>query len=615
MAEKPKKEERRHAKYSTGVCLKWVCSKMWKWDKRIMLSSLALIPLGVILYAINLYVPSAILHSLENANTFGRIALTVTLLLLAQMAFKLIKTAIEGVQNLSHYRNAMRFMYELLEKNCRHDFHLHFEPDYLRKRDGAEAVLGNNAAGHPGEFIFHFSNLMINVLCFAIFGTVIATLHPVIILVLVGGSLIVFFLQCREQQKNFEIRDKQNAANRRKMYLSWNLSNNAAIGKDVRLYNMTPYIERKAAVTFKDVIELFKYNQHNANVCYAVIFAIAALRDGIAYWFLIQGALNGTIDASMFVMYFSAITQTANFISDIINYVATLHEEKLRLSDAIEYLEEDLDTHNHGKGIPLPRKKALSIEFRDVTYRYPESEKNVLEHVSFKIEAGEKISLVGLNGAGKTTLTQLMCGLLVPTEGEVLIDGHPIAEYNIDELFTLFSLLPQKYVKLPTSVAENIALRERSAIDDQRLWECLELAGIADKIRSLPKGAETSIDREGDTEAVEFSGGEWQRLLLARVLYRDAPIMILDEPTAALDPIAENRMYEKYNEITRGATAVFISHRLASARFCDRVYLLDGARFAECGTHEELMAKGGKYKELFDIQSRYYREGGEEHGE
>ena len=158
-------------------------------------------------------------------------------------------------------------------------------------------------------------------------------------------------------------------------------------------------------------------------------------------------------------------------------------------------------------------------------------------------------------------------------------------------------------------------MKERSLIDDQRLWECLELAGMADKIRLLPKGVESSVDREGDREAVEFSGGEWQRLLLARVLYRDAPVMILDEPTAALDPIAENRMYEKHNEITHGATSIFISHRLASARFCDRVYLLDGATFTECGTHDELMAKGGKYKELFDIQSRYYREGGEEDGE
>lgn len=613
MAEQPKKEEKRRAKYGTGVCLKWVFSKTWQWDKRIALSTFAVIPLGVILYAFNLYTPSAILRSLETADTFGTIVLTITVVLVAQMVFHLIKAAIDIMRGLAEHRHSMRFYYELIEQSCRDDYYLFLDPEYLRKRDGAFNVLTNHVSRGPGNFIMDFANVAINVLCFLIFGTVISTLHPAIIWLLIAGSLIVFFLQRWEQNRNHDKLDEESAANRKLDYLAWNLSNNPKIGKDVRLYDMASYLEKKAAISLKDIMHLFRYRQNNASVVYAVIFVIAALRDSIAYWFLIKGVLDGSIDSAMFVLYFSAITQMASFISDIVNYIGGLHEEHLKLSDCIEYLEEEHGVLNHGKGIPLPRKKALSIEFRNVTFRYPKGDKNILENISFTIKPGEKISLVGLNGAGKTTLTRLMCGLLVPDEGEVLIDGHSVFEYNIDELYTLFSLLPQEYVKLPTSVAENIALAERSTIDDERLWECLELAGIADKIRSLPHGVETSIDREADSSAVEFSGGEWQRLLLARVLYRDAPVMILDEPTAALDPIAENRMYQLYNEITHGATSVFISHRLASARFCDRVYLLDGATFAECGTHDELMALGGKYKELFDVQSKYYREGGEAH--
>ncbi|MBQ5791991.1 MAG: ABC transporter ATP-binding protein, partial [Clostridia bacterium] len=213
------------------------------------------------------------------------------------------------------------------------------------------------------------------------------------------------------------------------------------------------------------------------------------------------------------------------------------------------------------------------------------------------------------NGAGKTTLTWLMCGLLLPDEGEVLIDGHSVYEYNREDLYSLFSLLPQKYTDLPTSIAENVAMADRKDIDEERLWKALETAGIADRIRQLPGGVETSLNKQFDAHGVNLSGGEMQKLLLARALYHRAPILILDEPTAALDPIAEHEMYLKYNEIAENTTSVFISHRLASTRFCDRIYLLDGANFAECGTHDELMAKNGKYKELFDIQSKYYKEG------
>jgi ATP-binding cassette subfamily B protein len=175
-------------------------------------------------------------------------------------------------------------------------------------------------------------------------------------------------------------------------------------------------------------------------------------------------------------------------------------------------------------------------------------------------------------------------------------------------MYTLFAMVAQNYTTLPTTVAENIALRDRAEIDEARLWQCMEEAGIAERIRALPLGIDTQMGKKFEADGVEFSGGEMQKLLLARALYRSAPILILDEPTAALDPIAEDRMYRQYHEIAQNCTSIFISHRLASTRFCDRIYLLDGAKFAECGTHEELMARGGKYRELFDVQSKYYRE-------
>ncbi len=217
-----------------------------------------------------------------------------------------------------------------------------------------------------------------------------------------------------------------------------------------------------------------------------------------------------------------------------------------------------------------------------------------------------------LNGAGKTTLTRLMCGLLLPTEGEILLDGHTVFEYNRDELYTLFGLVTQDYNLLPVSIAQNIAcVDEDEEIDRERLEQCIRSAGLEDKVAALPAGAATPLNRQVNQDGVELSGGEAQKLLLARVLYRNPRCVILDEPTAALDPIAENRMYCRYNEISAQSTSIFISHRLASTRFCDRIFLLDGAVIAEEGTHEELMAAGKKYRELFDLQSRYYKEDAE----
>ena len=206
----------------------------------------------------------------------------------------------------------------------------------------------------------------------------------------------------------------------------------------------------------------------------------------------------------------------------------------------------------------------------------------------------------------------LMWGLLLPDEGEVLIDGHSILEYNRDDLYDLFGLVPQNYNLLPMSIGRNIACAmTEEEIDRQKLWVCLETVGLAEKIRSLPMKEHTPLNREVYPEAVDLSGGEKQKLLMARLLYKNPVCMILDEPTAALDPIAESKMYEKYNEITANATSVFISHRLASTRFCDRIIFVANGHIAEEGTHESLLAFGGEYAKLFEVQSRYYQEGRE----
>ncbi len=607
--DKKQKEPRRKPKYGMWTCIKWLASKLWEWDRAAAICCIAAVPLALVLYGLGLYVPTATLNVLETADGFHTVALTVTTLLVTQLFFRLLKTVVDDLRGLAYHDGAMRFYYAITKKGVDDDFYLNLDKEHLTRRRRTFDVLRNSADGSPTHYLLDGVNALVNVLCFVMFGSVISLLHPAILLLLVAGSLVTHFLQKRQQNRNHAKVDEQTAVNKKIMYLAWNLSAYSAPGKDIRLYGMTSFFDSRGKKLIKEHIRLLKYRQNNQSVVTVGTHLVTALRDGVAYAVLIYAAVEGRVTPGEFVLYFSAISQMSGFIGGIIGYFGSFHEMKLKTSDCIEYLEEDHNRLRREGGIPKPEGRPLSVEFKNVTFKYPEGDKNVLENVSFKMEAGEKISLVGLNGAGKTTLTWLMCGLLLPDQGEVLIDGHSVYEYNREDLYSLFSLLPQRYTILPTSIAENVAMADRKDVDEARLWSALETAGIADRIRRLPQGVETGMSKEFDAQAVNLSGGEMQKLLLARALYHRAPIMILDEPTAALDPIAEHEMYLKYNEISENTTSVFISHRLASARFCDRIYLLDGARFAECGTHEELMAKGGKYKELFDIQSKYYKEG------
>lgn len=604
------KETKRKAKYGTFVCIKWLLSRMWQWDKSLFLSSVLLLPMAIILHALGLYTPSIILDSLQTSENFRTIVLVIIALVGSRFFFNLIHAFFSQLRWNAESRNANRFYWEIERVDAQKDFFLRFDEEYQTILDRVGQILGRQADGSPGRYMIRFFDMLTNTLCFVLFGSVLSGLSPLILLLLVVGSLITLIPRRLQQDRDFQERDERNANSKKLNYLSWRLSNTLQAGKDIRIYHFVQFLEEKMHVVIDEHTRLFRRRQRHHALSAYVNFAVGFMRDALAYLYLIQGAVNGSISPAEFVLYFNAISRLSGFIDGIIQYFGSVHEAALGISDCIVYFDEDRNRMNHGPGIPLPKGRPLSVEFKHVTYKYPKGEKNVLEDISFQIAPGEKISLVGLNGAGKTTLTELMCGLLIPDAGEILIDGHSLREYNRDELYTLFSIVPQNYTILPTTIAENVALCDRSGIDEKRLWSCLEMAQIADKIRSLSKGIDSGMDKQGEEDAVDFSGGELQKLLLARAIYHEASIMILDEPTAALDPIAEDRMYQRYLEMTKNVTSVFISHRLASTRFCDRIYLLDGARISESGTHEELMAFNGRYRQLFDVQSQYYKEGG-----
>lgn len=608
--EKKKKGPKRKPKYGFFSCVGYIYSYMWKYERALAWTAFLTVPVSLALSALGLYTPTIMIRALTTSEQFTQVALVIGGLVLADFLVNTMNNIINISTDSAEHFMICRMLYDRKVYLRNRDPYLDYSKNVQEADTRANnAVRNNHTAGI--HFPMDFASMLATILKFFLFGTVISLLNPWIILILAVGCAVNYFMAKWEREANYKTRDARNLISKKLGYLAWTVSRDLKYGKDIRLYNLKDYL----SLLMKKLLGQAKAEQEKVEGrsfrTALVSFLVVLVRDGVSYAFLIYKVLAGEVDAASFVLYFSAITSMSGFMSSILNSVNRVQNGAMQISDYREGFDIG-GKLNHGKGIPLPQS-AFSIEFKNVSYKYPQGEKQILENISFKINAGEKIALVGLNGAGKTTLTKLICGLLIPDEGEVLLDGHSVFEYNKDELYSLFGLVPQDYAIMPVSIERNIAITgEDEEIDEKRLAHCIEAAGLADKISTLPNGVKTPLVRQVNPGGVDLSGGEEQKLLLARAIYRDPKCLILDEPTAALDPIAEDRMYHKYNEITAHATSVFISHRLASTRFCDRIFFLDGARFAEEGTHDSLMKDGGRYKELFDIQSKYYKEGAAE---
>lgn len=404
---------------------------------------------------------------------------------------------------------------------------------------------------------------------------------------------------------NYKNKDNWKADERKIEYLLGN-AGDFSKAKDIRLYGLSEWFADVFKITLGSRMAWAKKEQLYNFKADGLRALLSLFRDVIAYGLLVYVLSKKGLSGGDFILYFGIIGGFATWLNGIVNDFSQLYKVHLGFAEMREFVDYPSKVNN-GEGIPVP-KETFSIEFKNVSYRYEGSETMVIQDLNFKIARGEKLAIVGVNGAGKTTLVKLMCGLYTPTKGEILIDGNPISAYNQTEYYQLLSAVFQDIFVMPQSITNNIAAGDYENANQQRIIEVLEMAGLYDKIESLPEKLETRLIKSVHKEGIDFSGGEMQKLALARALYKEGKALILDEPTAALDPIAESKVYTTYNEMTKGHTAVFISHRLASTRFCDRIFLLDNGYILEEGTHESLMNQEGKYYEMFEMQSHYYKE-------
>ena len=436
---------------------------------------------------------------------------------------------------------------------------------------------------------------------------ILALLKPFFIVFLISTTLIGYALNRRVTKWLEKNMDEKSGYEQRMQYVI-SASNDVRSAKDIRLYNMPLWLNKIYEENLKSVAKWYrKYT--------AKLFGVAAadsimtfIREGVTYVFLIYMVCAGQITVAEFVLYFNVVAGFSAWLGSLLGQLGNIERLNMSVNRFRAYLDSPEHYLREG-GKPVREMGSPSvIELKDVCFKYDEDGEEIIKHVDLRLKEGEHLAVVGLNGAGKTTLMRLITGLTEATSGNVLYDGVDIREYDRNEYYKLFGAVFQDHSILPVTIEEIVSEADAEDTDEDLVKDCLKKAGLWEKTESLKDGIRSHFDKAFWDDGINFSGGEIQKLMLARALYRRSPVIILDEPTAALDPVSENRLYETYDEVMKGRSTIFISHRLASTRFCSRILLIDGGRIIEEGTHEELLKRKGRYYELFETQAKYYRE-------
>lgn len=447
----------------------------------------------------------------------------------------------------------------------------------------------------------------VNIVSYAIqlVGVMAVIIYNAPILLLIIGTLLVIQAIINAKKNNIEIKRFAEVSSIDRIFghLCWEMDD-YRYGKDIRLYGAAGMMIEKSAQQIKRIADYWKSITDQKYPLDVLDMIAGALRDFGTYFYLGVLAITRKITIGTFSQLLSAGGTLYQATQGIIICLQDIIKRSNYMYEVIKFMEYPAALEKGDKTVD-DRGKGHEIEFRNVSFTYPGSDVQVLHDVSIKLRSGEKLSVVGLNGAGKTTFIKLLCRLYDVDSGEILLDGVNIREYEYDEYVKLFSVVFQDFKLLAFSAADNILLGDGSPADTVDPF--FEKAGLLEKINSLPHGRDTMMFKQFDKEGVELSGGEQQKMAIARALYKDSPVVILDEPTAALDPVAEYEIYRQFNDLVSGKTAVYISHRLSSCKFCEHIAVFSQGTIMEYGTHDELVRKkDGIYAEMFRAQAQYY---------
>jgi ATP-binding cassette subfamily B protein len=553
-----------------------------------------------------LLIAPAILNKIELSASLGSVVFTIAAFALVLMLLSGLRSYVDT--NALFGRIAVRsqgIYLSISRKYAETSYPNLLNTDFLAL--GKKASAACDANSEASEAIWTtLTDLMTSCIGFIVYLALLTNLNLWLAALVAATTAVSYFASKRINEWGYLHRSEELELTKKIEYAN-KTATSREFAKDIRMFGLRGWLEDLWGSTMR-LYSAFCAKRERKYIWANIIdIVLTFLRNGIAYAFLIGITVKNGLPASQFLLYFAALSGFAQWVVEILDKLSVMHKQSLDISTIREFLDwdEPFDL-NGGERIAFEPNKQYEIRLDDVSFRYPKADKDTLSHINLTVHPGEKLAIVGLNGAGKTTLVKLVCGFLDPTEGRILLNGEDIRKFNRNDYYALFSAVFQEFSVLDVTVKENVA-QCVDGIDETRVWQCIDKAGLTEKIKSLPKGIETHLGRRVFKDGVEFSGGQTQRLMLARALYKNAPILVLDEPTAALDPIAENDIYQKYNDMTHGRTSFFISHRLASTRFCDRIIFVDSGKIAEEGTHDELLKNGGGYAYMFEVQSKYYR--------
>lgn len=608
-----RKEDPIKPRYTMKENSRYMFQLAWQQRKSVIFIMLSITFLSVIVQLLELFITPILLQQIEtkaSLYTFIKwLILFVLLLMSTKGGLAYLKTnTLLGRLNIRIY-----LISQLSQKMQQTSYPNLEDTRFLEKYESANYSVMTN--GSATEIFWEtMSKIIQNFFIFVIYLFLLSHLDVTLAL-LVGVTAVCSFFYHQRKNKQAQLSRFAEEKLMKEINYIQQKGEDFSYAKDIRLFQQKSWLKEIYQTAFSNYQKLMLKKESYYLQANLADIGLNFVRNGIVYAYLLYLSMSQSWLVSEFLLYFLAISGFSQGIQMILTEMSNLNKHSLDINHLRDFLEtEELFLFEEGKSLTADKHQSYEISLRGLSFTYPGAKKATFEDLNLTFHAGESVAIVGLNGAGKTTLVKIICGFLDPTHGEVLLNGINIKEYNRRDYYRLFSAVFQQFSVIETTILENITQGE-NPIQFEKAKDCIQLAGLQPMIERLPQGLNTLLGKKVYEKGIELSGGQIQRLMLARALYKEAPMLVLDEPTAALDPIAENDIYQKYHQLTKGHLAIFISHRLASTRFCDRVLYIEEGKVIEEGTHEDLMQKNGKYKALFEVQSKYYQEEVEVDGE
>lgn len=567
-------------------------------------------PIGDIVGTLlNSYAPKYVLSFIEDDLPFNTIIMYTVIICLIMMILDVISTTCYNSFEFEYRKTEGYVEKKRMDKLFHTDFKNMESPDFLDYAQRAKTAL-NRGKGFHGV-LYQSRNFIAQGTLMILSATLIGIQNLLMMIIFIVISFgIVKISSFFTKRDKIKFSDAMAPTWRKMNYLE-STTKNFDFAKDIRLFNMSNAFFNQLSGVNETYKELNR-KHHNRMVLWEVsLGSVLTVQKILMYTWLVYNVVTGSYQISDFVLYVGLVS-TFHASVGYVNWIySDMRTNSLMINDYRNFVnwKEDRETADEKDGhITEINLDKFEFRFENVSFKYPGHDNYVLKNVNLTIKNGAKLAVVGVNGAGKTTFIKLMMKLYEPSEGRILLNDVDIKEYNREEYFKLFSPVFQNVECFAMPIYQNISFAEEDKTDMNKINEVLEQSGLSEKINSYEKGIHTNLLKIFDKEGIDLSGGEKQRLAMARALYKDGKVIILDEPTAALDALAEDRMYREFENMIHGKTAVFISHRLGSTRFCNKIAMFEDGTIVEEGTHEELMAKNGKYAYMFGIQSQYYDE-------